>query len=342
MRNLLPKALNADMLAIISTNPSPESIQTCLQVLPRSTIAIPRYNQLAPSCRHVVGIVDRSADIASAAKHLVAARFTFNGTSPYAPDIVFVNEFVIKEFTESVLQQSIPFLAASPTSQKDEKNNGKKQDFGAEYEKEDWRVSIVTQGAAGSIVRLENSSSNGNVALPAKKSTPVFAITAITSPDHAIDLVASTPLLAAYHFGEPAHANYLTKFVSAEATFVNHIPTQLLLGPPASSFQPFNLESRYTVEHFSKLSPAFTSSYVKRQNTSTTAAISSEKDAGKLLRDATEPVKEEKRKESLSVGFFEQGIMIGAGVYGLPLLACISVGLYYSVRAGMQAVSLLR
>lgn len=36
-----------------------------------------------------------------AARTIIAARFGFGGTSPYAPDLVLVNEFVKKDFFEA-------------------------------------------------------------------------------------------------------------------------------------------------------------------------------------------------------------------------------------------------
>ena len=35
-------------------------------------------------------------------------------------------------------------------------------------------------------------------------------------------------LLAAYHWAEPTQAKYLSQFVSAQASFVNNIPTEIL------------------------------------------------------------------------------------------------------------------
>lgn len=59
-------------------------------------------NQLtSSSTSRCVAIVDRSADIDAAAKAITTARFSFGGSSPYAPDLVLVNEFVKKEFFEA-------------------------------------------------------------------------------------------------------------------------------------------------------------------------------------------------------------------------------------------------
>lgn len=49
----------------------------------------------------VLALVDRSADIVSAARSVVQARILFQGRSPYAPDIILVNEFVVKEFIDA-------------------------------------------------------------------------------------------------------------------------------------------------------------------------------------------------------------------------------------------------
>lgn len=48
-----------------------------------------------------VAVVDGSADIDAAAKAITAARFSFGGRSPYAPDLVLVNEFAKKDFFEA-------------------------------------------------------------------------------------------------------------------------------------------------------------------------------------------------------------------------------------------------
>lgn len=48
-----------------------------------------------------MAIVDRSADLDAAARAITTARFSFGGSSPYAPDLVLVNEFVKKEFFEA-------------------------------------------------------------------------------------------------------------------------------------------------------------------------------------------------------------------------------------------------
>ena len=50
-----------------------------------------------PVAREVLAIVDRSANVAAAAKAIVSSRCSFQGTSPYAVDVVLVNEWVRDE-----------------------------------------------------------------------------------------------------------------------------------------------------------------------------------------------------------------------------------------------------
>ena len=58
--------------------------------------------QLMSSSRtRTVAVVDRTADVEAAARAITRARFGFGGRSPYAPDLVLVNEFVKKAFLEA-------------------------------------------------------------------------------------------------------------------------------------------------------------------------------------------------------------------------------------------------
>jgi acyl-CoA reductase-like NAD-dependent aldehyde dehydrogenase len=61
-----------------------------------------------------IAIVDRTADIEAAAKAIVMARFSFQGMSPYAPDLVIVNEFVHKDFFEACTRYASQSFASHP------------------------------------------------------------------------------------------------------------------------------------------------------------------------------------------------------------------------------------
>jgi hypothetical protein len=323
-----------------------------LQVLQETEVQHPTYTQLVSPHSKAIAIVDRTADLASAAEHLVTARFAFGGSSPYAPDLVFVNEYVKKDFLEHVLKFTIPYLTSSDGivsngSSKSPTLGGQKSSKTAEALKplessKSWRSNVVTQGANGAVVDLSNLST-----VPPKASRPIFAVSAITSLEHAISLIdedaeSSAGLLAGYYFGTPSAGKYLSQFIKADVSLVNHVPYQLLLGPAAPAFHTINIDTRYTKGQFARTSPAFI-----RPTTSHTALAKvlggkeSRKASAEMLVKATQEIKEKKRAEWIAIGYFEQGILIGLGLYGIPLIACIGTGLFFGVRAGLRRFSFI-
>ena len=63
------------------------------------------YGLQHPVARQVLAVVDRSANIAAAAKAIVSSRCSFQGTSPYAVDIVLVNEWVKNQLLEELKRE---------------------------------------------------------------------------------------------------------------------------------------------------------------------------------------------------------------------------------------------
>lgn len=353
MRALLVQALELDTFAIVSSAPSQDALATCLQVLQETHVQQPSYTQLVSPKNKVIAIVDRTADLVSAAEHLVTARFAFGGSSPYAPDLIFVNEYVKKEFLEHALKFAIPYLASSQSYASNglpksptlggQKNSSRTADALQALEtNKSWRTNVVNQGSNGAIVDLTDLS-----AMPAKASHSIFAVSAITSLEHAISLIddeaSSAPsLLAGYYFGTPAAGKYLSQFLTADASFINHIPYRLLLGPAAPAHHSIDIAARYTTAQFTVASPAFSSPAGSH------AALAkvlqgkeSRRAAAEALGKASQEIKEKRRAEWIAIGYFEQGILIGLGLYGVPLLACIGTGLFFGVRAGLRRFSFI-
>jgi aldehyde dehydrogenase (NAD+) len=113
LRKLLPESLESDIFTIISTTPSSGYLSSCLHVNQRLDNYQSTYSQLVSTNRRVIAVVDRTGDLNAAADDLVTARFAFGGTSPYAPDLVLVNEFVMKKFMELVLQRVVRYMATA-------------------------------------------------------------------------------------------------------------------------------------------------------------------------------------------------------------------------------------
>ena len=61
----------------------------------------------------VVAIVERDANLQAAAKALLTARFSLGGESPYAPDLVLVNEWVKKGFLVAILEEAAKYASAN-------------------------------------------------------------------------------------------------------------------------------------------------------------------------------------------------------------------------------------
>lgn len=113
LRTLLTQALSPNTFCIVKSTPEHPAIEEAITVDQASeTSSAPRVNELrSPSNSRCVAVVDRTADIESAAKAIATARFSFGGTSPYAPDLVLVNEFVKKEFFEACSRHASSLFA---------------------------------------------------------------------------------------------------------------------------------------------------------------------------------------------------------------------------------------
>lgn len=79
---------------------------------------------LSASTRRTVAVVDRTADVQAAARAITKARFSFGGTSPYAPDLVLVNEFIKQDFFEACSKYATLAFAKEPAARKAGGNRG--------------------------------------------------------------------------------------------------------------------------------------------------------------------------------------------------------------------------
>lgn len=109
LRQILPDALDHDTFAIASQRPDKSFLSKALMVV--QTGADGSNGLISPATARSVAIVDRTGKVAEAAESLVAARFALGGRSTYCPDVVLVNEFVMKSFVEAVIQHASKYLA---------------------------------------------------------------------------------------------------------------------------------------------------------------------------------------------------------------------------------------
>lgn len=125
LQAIMRRSLDRDILEV-STEPAEEALASlgrCLPVLQTGSISATlaaTYTSvgaalISPNQSHVVAVVDRTADLNQAARELVTARFAFGGKSPYAPDLVFVNEFVKSEFLKALACEALPYVNTETT-----------------------------------------------------------------------------------------------------------------------------------------------------------------------------------------------------------------------------------
>ena len=76
--------------------------------------SIPSSNQLLsqPNSR-TLAVVDRTANIGLAAREIAIAHLPPYNTSPYAPDLVIVNDFVVEEFVNACLEYADSIVSSS-------------------------------------------------------------------------------------------------------------------------------------------------------------------------------------------------------------------------------------
>ena len=120
LRSLLLKALDLNTFAIFKTITDKSILGSAILVDQTSDgPATTLTNQLFSSSRaRTVAVVDRTANIEEAAKAIAKARFSFGGTSPYAPDLVLVNEYAKKEFFEACSKYATLSFAKESTIKK--------------------------------------------------------------------------------------------------------------------------------------------------------------------------------------------------------------------------------
>ncbi|KAH8696272.1 Aldehyde/histidinol dehydrogenase [Talaromyces proteolyticus] len=324
LRAVLPKALDADIFAIIGDRISKENLSKC-HVLDQTGI-IPASlrdggndsNSVNLHHERVVAVVDRSANIPDAASIICASRAIFNGQSVYSPALVLVNEFVADDFLFHLAQAII-----SPMhKQKDILSKSSHPSMGGpnghsqiktEFESKD-NLNVIISGENGSIVEIKDRT---QVLVGRQIDSRVISIYRITSLDDAIDLCNGfqTPLEASYVFAAVAETNYLSRFIDARISCINHIPCELMVGPfapehptiapsPSPRYSPalFRLP-RPRFSHASQMSILCLKSAISRST--------------KVLDPWSRPILQTalpaiKQGDGNSVGFFDQAfIMVG-------------------------------
>ncbi|KAJ5095068.1 hypothetical protein N7532_007359 [Penicillium argentinense] len=325
LRKVLRDALDHDTFMITSQRPDASFMSKVLLVSQVASDA--PTGLLSPASARTVAVVDRTANINEAAQALVAARFALGGRSVYAPDLVLVNEFAMKGFAEAVIQHASRYLAGENGEARNKQWSPRRSGI-LETIQKDRSARVLVSGSDWGVVEVQDRKSP---LLKKKIDEKVLLVHTVTSLDDAIDINFSSTLAATYAFAAPSSAKYLTQFIDADISWVNHVPSHMLIGPALPRNTPYNSQTRYSATTFQRPRPQLIappqSSYIAQTILENTDKLK----ADTLWRKAIAPLPETKQRPGFKIGFFEQGIITGVsltlvsligavGTLGLPIL----------------------
>ncbi|KAF2014098.1 hypothetical protein BU24DRAFT_481469 [Aaosphaeria arxii CBS 175.79] len=327
LQEIIHTSLDLEAFAIVSDRAPAEYLAQCVVIDQSNAITaedvFPRRTLSSPISRSIA-FVDRTSDIELAAQEIVASRSAFGGNSPYAVDLVIVNEFVLEKFNiaatkalQSIREaQKLHQLPKEP-SHRVKISNNKIFDDANRDDNLQW-VSGIKMNRSHQLARTKVPSSR------------IVLVHSVTSLDDSIDFLGTDaqqeiPIATLYLFSGEREAKYLSQYIVSQATYVNHIPAQLVVGPRTPFDYAINLHQRYTRDMFEFPSPQIVPS--KRSHLTSTIFTK----ASFIDSVAREALKDIRQPKSGAWGFFEQGIVIGAFVYLLPMFSITITGVGYGV-----------
>ncbi|PYH99830.1 hypothetical protein BO71DRAFT_479024 [Aspergillus ellipticus CBS 707.79] len=219
----------------------------------------------------LIAVVDRTADVQTAAKQILYAHLAFSGRSPHAPDLIVVNEWIKNNFIDTTIRGRSSIDRHDPN----------------EHDDQEWKKA------------LKEAESKGEAKLI--KAGGLDMVDVHDSPEY----------LVAYHFADPAAGKFLSQQISSHWSFVNHIPVENLGKHPSFTH---NLQT-----------PANDSSTDFSFNKASVIGVEDlSNPKSKLLRQREiQPLRETGQGPGTAIGFFEQGIIVGALFIFLPVVSVV-------------------
>ncbi|KAK7409682.1 hypothetical protein QQX98_008125 [Neonectria punicea] len=258
LRKILPKALDQNVFSITTTITDASILSSAILIDQTSKTSSPSLTtQLLSATQHrAIAVVDRTADLDAAAKAITAARFGFGGMSPYAPDLVLVNEYVKKDFFEACSRYATLSFARETTVRRVDANRNE-ESRRAIREAEDKRVATSFGSSDFKLVDIKDRDATiANIKVNGRF-LPIITCTSLLDAVYNHSQATDKPLLAGYFFAANDAAKYLSQHTPAHISCINEIPRQLLVGPAAPTSHEPDLEYRYSAAMFSVPRPQF-------------------------------------------------------------------------------------
>lgn len=165
IRRTLEQTMDNDTIAIVSTfSDAKVALEDCITVNQAGDESKNTSGIIYTSPRNLMSIalVDRSADTVSAAQQIVALRTAFCGSSPYAADVVLVNEFALNDFLRAAAQALTEALGGSQYDPKSKiktsrsYNRPRAIDLLGKEVMSDPKTETVIEGDKGSLIIVTN------------------------------------------------------------------------------------------------------------------------------------------------------------------------------------------
>ncbi|KAJ4418637.1 hypothetical protein N0V82_005428 [Gnomoniopsis sp. IMI 355080] len=345
LRALLNQALDVNTFSILKGN-GEDLGANGLALVDQSNHATSQSHLTSATKSRCVAIVDRSADIDAAAKAIATARFSFGGYSPYAPDLVLVNEFVKKDFFEACSRYATLSFAGVSGVRKVRRNESEEVRKAIDDAEAKSQVSTFGSNEFKLVDILDKTTPIAKIKITGRY-LPIATCSSLTDAVYNQDHGDS--LLAGYFFAEPGSAKYLAQFLPCHISLINQIPTHLLVGPAAPTAHAPDFLYRYNRNMFSVPRPQYvekTPQNFQKVEDLLTSGISGKtksKVTTSMLREAAIKILPPTRQsENEGVGFFESGLLTGASIYLSMILPTLGFTAYFLGKKGVEYASRLR
>ncbi|RAH84251.1 hypothetical protein BO86DRAFT_397117 [Aspergillus japonicus CBS 114.51] len=272
-------------------------------------------------------LVDRTADADYAARQICAARAAYGGGSPHHPRIVVVNEWVKQPFVEALLRHS---SSGRDVSRKEIAGKGKQVDMWMEEAERKGEINTI-HGEGLTVLDIKAGTHTSQRLMQEGGGSPHLLLFTVTGLVDAVLTLDHRELLVAYLFSTPDVAKYWSQQINSHATFANHIPQSMLLGPALATDQSIiPVDRRYTTWMLSRPRP---------EMITTIQAGESELRKGHLLaalsKNVNQPLPKTGQGPGTSMGFFEQGIVVGFVFIVIPVVSVTGFSVWTLLTKGI-------
>jgi hypothetical protein len=150
---------------------------------------------------------------------------------------------------------------------------------------------------------------------------------------HVLTVDRFEALAATYAFADPPSAKYLTQYIEAHISLINHLPVDLLIGPayPITTQLPADRSTRYNAASFLVPHPQFVTESASSTLLRSVLDKPTSAEAVKVWDDALKPLPPTGQRSGKRIGFFEQGILTGVGITLFSVIGVVGAVGYYSV-----------